>query len=33
VHKLINIEKGLANGLLWCMPIEKKMTNKILEEK
>jgi hypothetical protein len=32
VQKLTNTQKNLANGFFWCVPIEKKMTNKIPKE-
>jgi hypothetical protein len=32
LKELTNTKKNLTNGLPWCMPIEKRMTNKALEK-
>jgi len=30
--KLTNTKKNPTNGLVWCMPIKERMTNKAFEE-
>jgi len=32
LKELTNTKKNPTNGLPWCMPIEKRMSNKALEE-